>query len=89
MTDREQLLQELEHASDELIIATLNFVRSTKAKPINLPEGITPIDVAELQKQIPKTPEERSRRWREWVASLPQNSRGLPEEAMHRDTMYD
>lgn len=89
MNNREQLLQELEQASDELITETLNFVRSTKAKQIPLPEGITPINVAELQKQIPKTPEERSRRFREWVASLPQNSLPLPEEALHRDTMYD
>lgn len=89
MTDREQLLQELEQAPDEIIAETLNFVRSAKAKHIQLPQGITPIDIAELQKQIPKTPEERSRRLREWVASLPQNSQPLPEEALHRDTMYD
>ncbi|KAM3101586.1 hypothetical protein ACKFKF_07535 [Phormidesmis sp. 146-12] len=89
MTDREQLLQELEQAPDELIAETLNFLRSAKAKQTNFPPGITPINIAELQKQIPKTPEERSRRLREWVASLPQDSPGLPEEAMHRDTMYD
>lgn len=89
MTDREQLLQELEHAPDELIAATLNFVRSTKSKPIKLPQGIAPIDVAELQKQIPKTPEERVQRLREWVASLPKTNTPLPEEALHRDTMYD
>lgn len=89
MTDREQLLQELEQAPDELIAETLNFVRSTKAKHNPLPRGIASTDIAELQQQIPKTPEERSRRLREWVASLPQNSPGLPEEAMHRDTMYD
>lgn len=89
MTDREQLLQELEQASDELIIETLNFVRSAKAKHIHLPQGITRIDVAEQQKQIPKTPEERSRRWREWLADLSKDSPPLPEEAMHRDSMYD
>ncbi|GAP94665.1 hypothetical protein [Leptolyngbya sp. NIES-2104] len=89
MNDREQLLQELEQAPDELIVEILNFVRSTKAQQTELPSNITPIDVAELQKQIPTTPEARSRRLREWVASLPQDSPGLPDEAMHRDTMYD
>ncbi|MBW4524035.1 MAG: hypothetical protein KME18_02395 [Phormidium tanganyikae FI6-MK23] len=65
MTDREQLLQDLEQAPDELIAATLNFIRSAKKKSVKLPPGIASIDVAELQKQIPKTPEERSRRFRE------------------------
>ena len=98
MSERERLLQELEQASDELIIKTLNFVRlaqsatpqeTAKNKSIKLPEGIAPIDVAELQKQIPQTSEERSRRWREWLAAQPGDHPALPEEAMHRDTMYD
>ena len=35
------------------------------------------------------TPQEKAERWREFVVSLPQNSANLPEEALHRDTMYD
>lgn len=83
MTDREQLLQEIAQAPDELITETLNFLRSAKA---DISSRSTK---AELQKQIPKTPEERAQRFREWVASLPKNTSSLPEEALHRDTMYD
>ncbi len=35
------------------------------------------------------TPQEKAERWREFVVSLPKNSANLPEEALHRDTMYD
>ncbi|MBW4539358.1 MAG: hypothetical protein KME43_09440 [Myxacorys chilensis ATA2-1-KO14] len=89
MTDREQLLQEIEQAPDELIAETLNFLRSTKAKQPVSKFDKAAIDTAELQKQIPKTPKERAQRFREWVASLPKTASPLPEEALHRDTMYD
>ncbi|MGK7873360.1 MAG: hypothetical protein AB4426_08610 [Xenococcaceae cyanobacterium] len=34
------------------------------------------------------TPQEKAERWRKFVASLPKNSANLPEEALHRDTIY-
>ena len=34
------------------------------------------------------TPQEKAERWRKFVASLPPNSANLPNEALHRDTMY-
>jgi hypothetical protein len=35
------------------------------------------------------TPEEKSQKWREVMAKLPQKSANLPDEALHRDTMYE
>jgi hypothetical protein len=35
------------------------------------------------------TPQEKAERWRFFVASLPKDSANLPDEALHRDTMYD
>ena len=35
------------------------------------------------------TPQEKAERWRKFVVSLPKNSANLPDEALHRDTMYD
>ena len=40
-------------------------------------------------KTTQSTPQEKAERWREFVVSLPKNSANLPEEALHRDTMYD
>ena len=40
-------------------------------------------------KTTPLTPQEKAERWRFFVASLPKNSANLPDEALHRDTMYD
>jgi hypothetical protein len=35
------------------------------------------------------TPEEKIAKWNEFIAKLPQNSANLPDEALHRDTMYE
>ena len=35
------------------------------------------------------TPQEKAERWRKFVENLPKNSANLPDEALHRDTMYD
>ena len=35
------------------------------------------------------TPTERTQAWLDFVASLPKTSASLPDEALHRDTMYD
>lgn len=35
------------------------------------------------------TPEERVNNWLNFIESLPANPRRLPEEAFHRDSMYD
>ncbi len=35
------------------------------------------------------TPKERAEKWRKVIAKLPQESANLPDEALHRDTMYD
>ncbi|MBD1824177.1 hypothetical protein H6F51_17030 [Cyanobacteria bacterium FACHB-DQ100] len=80
MTNREQLLQELEQAPDELIIETLNFVRS-KLKQ-SAPQSI-------VEPQQPRSPEEQIQQLKEWIATLPKNDTPLPEEALHRDSMYD
>lgn len=42
---------------------------------------------AEQDKQL--TSEERSEKWLAFVQNLPQQSANLPDEALHRDTMYD
>jgi hypothetical protein len=34
-------------------------------------------------------PEERVKKWLDFVATLPKTSANLPEEALHRDTMYE
>lgn len=84
MTDREQLFQELEQASDELIIETLNFVRSTKANLETINAAI-----AQSQQSLPQTPEDKIQQLKDWIAALPKNDTPLPEEALHRDSMYD
>lgn len=43
----------------------------------------------EKTKAAQLTPQEKAEKWRKFVASLPQNSANLPDEALHRDTMYD
>jgi prevent-host-death family protein len=35
------------------------------------------------------TPQERTEKWLDFVQTLPSESANLPEEALHRDTMYD
>lgn len=35
------------------------------------------------------TPEEKVEKWRKAIAKLPQTSANLPDEALHRDTMYE
>ena len=35
------------------------------------------------------TPSQRAEKWRKVIAKLPQESANLPDEALHRDTMYD
>jgi len=35
------------------------------------------------------TPQERARKWLDFVATLPKTSANLPDEALHRDSMYD
>ncbi len=35
------------------------------------------------------TPNQRAEKWRKVIAKLPQESANLPDEALHRDTMYD
>ncbi|CCI29398.1 conserved hypothetical protein [Microcystis aeruginosa PCC 9809] len=35
------------------------------------------------------TPEERVAKWNEFIANLPQTSANLPDEALHRDSMYE
>jgi antitoxin (DNA-binding transcriptional repressor) of toxin-antitoxin stability system len=42
---------------------------------------------AEQDKQL--TPQERTEKWLAFVQTLPQQSANLPDEALHRDTMYD
>ncbi len=42
-----------------------------------------------LRQKTQLTPKEKSERWRKFIASLPQESANLPDEALHRDTMYE
>ncbi len=35
------------------------------------------------------TPQEKVEKWQKVIAKLPQKSANLPDEALHRDTMYD
>ncbi len=35
------------------------------------------------------TPEEKVAKWNKAIAKLPQTSANLPDEALHRDTMYE
>ncbi|KAM3099973.1 hypothetical protein ACKFKG_01920 [Phormidesmis sp. 146-35] len=94
MTDREQLLQELEQAPDELIAETLNFLRS-KAKQTSSELSNSAIRAERnsegtAESQPPsQSSEERIKQLKEWIANLPKNDAPLPEEALHRDSMYD
>ena len=47
------------------------------------------VDPEKPTKTSQLTAQEKAERWREFVVSLPKNSVNLPEEALHRDTMYD
>ena len=35
------------------------------------------------------TPKEKVEKWNKVIAKLPQSSANLPDEALHRDTMYE
>ena len=84
MTDREQLLQELQQAPDELIAETLNFVRSKFTQSPTSSHS----SISHPQPQ-PRSPEEQIQHLKEWMAMLPKNDTPLPEEALHRDSIYD
>jgi hypothetical protein len=35
------------------------------------------------------TPQEKAQKWQQVIAKLPKTSANLPDEALHRDTMYE
>ena len=35
------------------------------------------------------TPQEKAQKWQKVIAKLPKTSANLPDEALHRDTMYE
>lgn len=62
-----------------------SFETSTKLPPIlgSNKDIISIVDDDEL------TPQERVKNWLDFVATLPKTSANLPDEALHRDSMYD
>lgn len=57
----------------------LDFSEFIKQKTLTL----TPSPDSQL------TPEEKVAKWNKAIAKLPQTSSNLPDEALHRDTMYE
>ena len=68
-------------------------------KKLTLPQQQEVLEFSEFLKQknatfLPSpdfhlTPEEKVAKWNKVIAKLPQNSANLPDEALHRDTMYE
>jgi hypothetical protein len=66
-------------------------------KQLSLNQQQEVLDFSEILKQkssLPTpdknlSPEEKSANWRKWVQSHTSNNSPLPEEALHRDTMYE
>ncbi len=72
-------LRELPTEKQQEVLDFTEFLRQ-KTQPSS-PESL--INKTQL------TPKEKSERWRKFIASLPQESANLPDEALHRDTMYE
>ena len=68
-------------------------------KQLPLPQQQEVLDFSEFLKQTKSTlppspdshltPEERVAKWNKVIAKLPQTSANLPDEALHRDAMYE
>ncbi len=97
-----QMIKLLEMAStgEEIIITKNNqpMVKLVSVQHTVNPEWLTlPNKNQSLQDLIEQsaekdqqlTPQERTEKWLAFVETLPQQSANLPNEALHRDTMYD
>ncbi|MDJ0730181.1 MAG: type II toxin-antitoxin system prevent-host-death family antitoxin [Crocosphaera sp.] len=94
----EQLLEIA--ATGEKIIITKNnqpMVKLTSIQPSNQDISLSKDfdkTLEDLIKQSSEqdeqlTPEERTQNWLAFLETLPKQSANLPDEALHRDTMYD
>ncbi len=72
-------LRELPSDKQQEVLDFTKFLRQN-TKPVN---SVKETNTAQL------TSQEKSQRWRFFIAGLPKNSANLPDEALHRDTMYD
>jgi uncharacterized protein YuzE len=50
---------------------------------------ITNASTIEMKGNGELTPQERAKKWLDFVATLPKTSANLPDEALHCDSMYD
>jgi prevent-host-death family protein len=90
-----QINQLLEIAStgEEIIITKNNqpMVKlvSPNQKYNNFDESLSKILQNNPEADDSLTPQERVKNWLDFVATLPKTSANLPEEALHRDSMYE
>ncbi len=92
-------LLEIAATGEEIIITKNNqpMVRLTSILPLNEDISFSK-DFAQTLEDLIKqsfahdqqlTPEERTQNWLAFVETLPKQTANLPDEALHRDTMYD
>ena len=77
MNIEQAVVENLRKLNREKQQAVLNFTESL-TKPNSLPSPDPNL-----------TPSQRAEKWRKVIAKLPAQSANLPDEALHRDTMYD
>lgn len=70
-------------------LVSTNELENNQKTTYNSPDSIQKL-IEESEKINAKlTTEERVKKWLDFVASFPKDSANLPEEALHRDSMYD
>lgn len=93
-------LLEMASTGEEIIItknnqpmAKLVSTKPPENKPIltnqNFSESLEKIIQTTAAKDDYLTPQERTKKWLDFVETLPKTSANLPDSALHRDTMYD
>ena len=67
-------------------------LKNLRELPVEKQQEILDFSEFLRQKMAPqpetRTPKQRAQAWKNWVESQPQNSPGLPDFALKRDTIY-
>ena len=73
---------------EQVIIKNLRKLPLEKQQEVlSFTESLTSISLPSPDYSL--TPQEKAQKWQKVIAKLPKTSANLPDEALHRDTMYE
>lgn len=73
---------------EQVIIKNLRKLPLEKQQEVlSFIESLTSISLPSPDYSL--TPQEKAQKWQKVIAKLPKTSANLPDEALHRDTMYE